>query len=441
METKLRSNVLRFGPFSLNVRAGELHKGGRRLRLQEQPFRVLHMLVEHPGEVVTRDEIKKRLWPNETVVEFDHSINAAIKRLRDALGDTAENPKYVETVARRGYRLLVSVQWEETAAENTAQARVAPVAEADEPESTSPDPDSGYSLVGQQILHYRVTGLLGRGGMGIVYQAEDLSLGRRVALKFLPDDLAQEPKFLERLRGEARAASALNHPHICTVYQIGDYAGQPFIVMEMMEGRTLRERIAGRAGSPAPDPATSGRTIQGSALNVDELLDLTIQIADGLEAAHSNGIVHRDIKPENIFITRRGQAKILDFGLAQRVPDQDGDEAPFANAAVRKGPLSNRGTAAGSLEYMSPEQTRGEELDTRTDLFSLGAVLYEMATGRQASSGISPVEIRDAILNQCPPSALRLNPKLPPRLRRSSSRPWRRIGRFAINTHRKCALI
>ena len=404
-----RSNLVRLGPFQLDLRAGELHKEGRMLRLQEQPFRVLQMLVERPGEVVTREELQKRLWPNDTIVEFDHSINAAIKRLRDTLGDTAEEPKYVETVARRGYRLLVPVEWEEEVSPAGSPPPVAAVEPA-KAGSVTPDQVAEGSLIGKKVSHYRVTGILGRGGMGVVYRAEDLKLGRPVALKFLPEDLAQDPKFLERFRREARAASALNNPHICTVYDIDEHAEQPFIVMEYIEGQTLKERIVGAGLVPA-----RGRP-RGSPLPTDTLLDLGIQIADGLEAAHSKGIIHRDIKPANIFVTVRGEAKILDFGLAKRLPQEAGDAGLTGDSATGETPLTGRGLAAGSLEYMSPEQARGESLDTRTDLFSFGAVLYEMVTGRPAFSGDTMAVVFDAILNRAPTSAIHLNPQLPPKL-------------------------
>ena len=398
-------DLVRFGPFELDLETAELQAAGRTVRLPEQQFQILQMLLLREGGVVSREEIRKKLWPNDTVVEFDRSINAAIMKLRISLGDTADKPGFIETLARRGYRLMVAAE----------RVKSEPV---ESPLRTS----SGSSLIGRKVSHYRVLGILGGGGMGLVYKGEDLKLNRPVAMKFLPEELSADPVTLQRFEREARTASLLNHPNICTIFEVEEFEGQPFIVMELLEGESLREVIARSIAS----------SVEGQGgLPLGKFLDIASQIAEGLNAAHQKGIIHRDIKPANIFVSPAGRVKILDFGLAKLAdlaPGTPGISGPFESPVRTHGEsptdlnLSQTGITLGTAGYMSPEQVRGEKLDARTDLFSFGLILFEMATGRRAVTGETAEEVQNAILNQTLPPVRTLNPKLPAALEKIVSK-------------------
>jgi DNA-binding winged helix-turn-helix (wHTH) protein/tetratricopeptide (TPR) repeat protein/tRNA A-37 threonylcarbamoyl transferase component Bud32 len=411
---------VRFGAFELNVRTGELLSlepsidgaPPQRVLLREQPFQILRILIDGQGQVISREEIRKRLWPNDTIVDFDRSINVAMTLLRRALGDSAESPRYIETLARRGYRLLVPTEWQQGAVQSAGAEDSAGL-----PASETFTSAQAGGLIGKKVSRYRVLEVLGAGGMGMVYKAEDLKLGRRVALKFLPEELAEDPAALHRFEREAQTASALNHPNICTIFGIEEYEAKPFIVMELLEGDTLSQRLVKLHTRP---------------FSLDVLLEVGLQICDGLQAAHGKGIIHRDIKPGNIFLTNDGPVKILDFGLAKLAAvEEELEKSPEDGAADlrgtqappqgEKGPrdrwdLTVTGIALGTMGYMSPEQIRKEKLDARTDLFSFGLVLYEMATGSRAFAGGTAAIAHEAILNQKPAPASDLNPSLPRRL-------------------------
>jgi len=409
--------LARFEGFELDLRAGELSRqGNKAVQLSDQPFRILAMLLARPGDLVTREEIRGKLWPNGTIVEFEHSISAAMNRLRQALGDSPENPRFIETLARRGYRWKTPVEWVESSREAASPTEL---------ERRETPAAAGGNLIGKKVSHYRVLEVLGGGGMGVVYKAEDLRLGRRVAVKFLPEELAGAPDALKRFEREARAASALNHPNICTVYEIEEHDDKPFIVMELLEGKTLRDLIS------SGKEVAMGIENRTSPLPLGTLLDVALQVAQGLEAAHKLGVIHRDIKPANIFVTNHGQAKILDFGLAKLAPESaalgqsqvdNSPEQADAQRQVHKGirgsdlSLTLTGSSMGTAGYMSPEQVRGENLDVRTDLFSFGLVLYEIAAGQRTFGGETKAILQDAILHHSPTPVRELDPRVPPSL-------------------------
>lgn len=398
------ANPIRFGEgFELDLRAFELRRSGRALKLERIPMELLLLLVEQRGQLVTRDQIITRIWGAGVFLDADNSINAAVRKIRQVLKDNPEHPRFIQTITGKGYRFIASVEEVEPP---SPTSNVAP--------DTAPDAEN---LIGKRVSHYRVLQVLGGGGMGVVYKAEDLKLGRSVALKFLPGEFAADAVARNRVHQEARAASALDHPNVCAIYELGEYRDRPFIVMQMLEGQTLREWIDQATGQDSPSC-------------LKQLLSFGIQICRGLEAAHEKGIIHRDIKPANIFITTRGEAKILDFGVARFLAQtKEGNENSTAGGKAEEPPgagkdagpaqswhLTRTGESVGTPSYLSPEQVRREELDTRTDLFSFGLVLYEMATGQRAFAGKTAAAIHDAVLHLPATPPRHLRPGLPSRL-------------------------
>src|SRR6267142_2681074 len=388
LQLRTRTGTKKLGEeYALDLGASELRRAGRVLRLERIPMELLILLVERSGQLVTRGEIIERIWGRDVFLGTDNSINAAIRKIRQVLRDDPERPRFIQTVTAKGYRLIAPVS-------DTGPG--APAGKpADVPLSSHPE-----NLIGRKVSHYRVLQILGGGGMGVVYKAEDLRLGRSVAIKFLPAELVSDPSAFERVEKEARAASSLDHPGICTIYELGEHEGRPFIVMQLLEGQTLREWI--EKSEERENPGCMA-----------EVVRLGVQICSGLEAAHEKGIVHRDIKPSNIFVTTRKEARILDFGVAR-----------LSEAAAADNGLTSiaQGASVGTPAYLSPEQIRGETLDARADLFSFGVVLYEMASGRQAFPGETNAAIERAIVHHTLTPLRRLQPNVPAALDRIVTR-------------------
>jgi serine/threonine-protein kinase len=362
--------LIRFGQYELDRLAGELRKNGRKLRLPAQALEVLAMLLERPGELVTREQINARLWPNGTIVEFDHGINSCIRRLRAALNDSAEHPRYIETLPKRGYRFIFAFE---------------------------PQPERSSANQATPTAQYRIVSKLGAGAMGVVYRATDTRLGRDVALKFPTDTVMGSPRILERFEREARAAAALNHPNVCRVYGVGEQNGRPFIAMELVEGETVEAILSRRE------------------LSIEEVVAIALQVASALDAAHTRGIIHRDIKPANIFVSDSNTVKVVDFGIA-KCPT----EATLAGTALVGDGRAGLGssTIAGTPCYMAPEQLEGNAADTRSDIFSFGVMLYEMITRRVPREGDGPEALDAGIRTSRPPPVGEFRADVPPKLAR-----------------------
>jgi len=377
------SRRVRVGAFELDLDTGELSGNGPTIQLAEKPLRILIALAESGGQLVTRDALQERLWPNDTIVDFEHGINTAIKLLRKTLGDSAEAPQYIETIPRRGYRLMVPVQRIRPA---IAEAAPSPGLNLQSNSNVLPE-DTEESIrwtrrltPGTKLDAYEIIDRLGAGSMGEVYRARDLALKREVALKILPSYVSRDPEALSRFQQEARAAAALDHPNILAVHQLGVFQNAPYLVSELLVGESLRQKLQ---RGPVP---------------VRKAIEYAVQIAHGLAAAHDKGIVHRDLKPENILITKEGRVKILDFGLAKLISPQIDDRGDASSLTH----LTTPGIIMGTVGYMSPEQVRGQVVDQRSDLFSFGAILHEMLSGKRTFLGETAAETMNAILHEEP---------------------------------------
>jgi len=476
VEASTPSHRIRFGKFEVDPESGELFKDCRLIRLQGQPIQILLMLLEKPGRLVTREELQHRLWPIDTFVDFDYGLNAAVKRLRESLGDSADESRYIETLPRRGYRFIFPVEempvetprpvpvpspswilrlWssmtqspaslpqaeEEVPAAVQSEVPAVQVApEFQQPErgeAAESQPGEVHQLVGdqppggspavlggggmgvrkrplaagQRLGPYEVAELLGAGGMGEVYKARDTRLDRAVAIKTLPAAFLEDPERLARFEREAKLLASLNHPNVAAIYGLEEVDGKRFLVLELVEGKTLSERIAVGA-DPRVRPTEGAH--RGAPLQIDNILDICRQIADGLEAAHEKGIIHRDLKPANIKITPEGKVKILDFGLAKALkasltssPSPSGGGRPEGLDEGQHSPtltdeINGPGVIIGSAVYMSPEQATGKPVDRRTDVWAFGCVLFECLTGRQAFQGETVTDILAAILKDEP---------------------------------------
>ena len=399
---------VRFGSFELDLRVGELRQDGRLIKMQDQPIKLLGLLVTRPGELVTRSEIQKKLWSESRFVEVEHGINTAMRKIREALGDESENPRFIETLPRKGYRFMVAVERLGTDPDST---RVDVLNSPDLPHHAGDEkqnlqiPESGFYevgvlRVGEKISNYRIEEKIGHGGMAIVYRARDLHLGRIVALKMVLPEFAARTEFQRRLAIEARAAGAVNHPVIATMHAFEQVEDKAFIIYEYVEGATLRA------------------VMRQKTLGLRELLSICIRIADGLGAAHEAGVIHRDIKPENIMITESGRVKVLDLGLAKVKPQYRDELGAEGNPGPVSTGLTGVGVVVGTVNYMSPEQCEGKQVDHRTDIFSFGVMLYEMIAGRRPFTGNTPISTMGKIVRDEPPEISGFNSKVPEALNR-----------------------